>query len=570
MTNQSVVDSSAASNANAINLRASGALGRLNQGDLQAELFESLLKLPSFSMPITPPSAKPDERREDGVFSQTKDSVAKSDTDQEAGSPEEDQEIKLDDGPLSLIQQPAIAICYCREPARPISETKPTRTPDALGEQVTIPPSTEGSKIDVSLQESVSTNANALKPMAKPAMVEGDAKGMSTTLTDAQSQGLEKDADLNPKVTAGVPEKNPSPRSGRAPVTPEERATSEDAIRSGRAPVEEAIDSDSNQLRESEKFQQPTERGLEAINSEGERPSGRRELQLERNRLERNESSGSGSQESESPFQQPSNISAANPKVDESTVSNAAFSSSLDPLAGTADASKVTPVTTDVPKVAPVIASATLTGPNASSSNSAEVKPASSNSSVNSVAGIRGPSTTTDIRGSRESSLGGSSLTPRQEVRLVQRLLRGFEQLSNGEGQVKLRLHPPELGSLQMTLKMEGQVMTAHLEVENSLAKEALTQNVQQLRDSLSEQGIRIERFDVQVVSDLGQSGLNSDSQTQSNGMGQADQQAREQSQRQRQAQWRSNQIDTGNARSTQEAPNVRRTIAGRGLDLTA
>ncbi len=112
--------------------------------------------------------------------------------------------------------------------------------------------------------------------------------------------------------------------------------------------------------------------------------------------------------------------------------------------------------------------------------------------------------------------------------------------------------------------------MTAHLEVENSLAKEALTQNVQQLRDSLSEQGIRIERFDVQVVSDLGQSGLNSDSQTQSNGMGQADQQAREQSQRQRQAQWRSNQIDTGNARSTQEAPNVRRTIAGRGLDLTA
>ncbi len=569
MANQSVVDSSAAANANAINLRASGALGRLNQGDLQAELFESLLKLPAFSMPITPPPAKPDERREEGLFSHSKDSTAKSDTEQEAGSPEEDQEIKLDDGPLSLIQQPAIAICYCREPDRPISETKPAPVPDALDEPITIPPTTEGSKIDLSLQESLSTNANASKQMAKPAMVEGDAKAVPTTLADSQSQGLESDADLNPQVTAGVPEKNPKPRSGRAPVTPEERAASEEAIRSGRAPVEEAIASDSKQANEIEKFQPPTERGLEPINGEGERPSGRRELQLERNRLERNDAKDSVSKAGESPFQSPSGVSTANPQVEKSMVSGAAFPSNMDPLAGMADASQVTNVTTDVPKVAPVIASATLAGPNASSATS-EVKPASSNSSVNNVAGIRGPATTTDIRGSRESSLGGSSLTPRQEVRLVQRLLRGFEQLSNGEGQVKLRLHPPELGSLQMTLKMEGQVMTAHLEVENSLAKEALTQNVQQLRDSLSEQGIRIERFEVQVVSDLGQNGLNSDSQTQSNSMGQADQQAREQSQRQRQAQWRSNQIDTGNARSTQETPNVRRTIAGRGLDLTA
>ena len=99
------------------------------------------------------------------------------------------------------------------------------------------------------------------------------------------------------------------------------------------------------------------------------------------------------------------------------------------------------------------------------------------------------------------SGSGGSSpLTARQEVRLVQRVMRGFEQLSNGEGQVKLRLHPPQLGSLQMQLRMDGSQMTARLEVENATAKEAIMENLPKLRERLVEQGIQIEKFEVEVT----------------------------------------------------------------------
>lgn len=99
-----------------------------------------------------------------------------------------------------------------------------------------------------------------------------------------------------------------------------------------------------------------------------------------------------------------------------------------------------------------------------------------------------------------------SAISPYQQSKLVHRVLRGLEQLGDGGGQVKLRLHPPELGSLQMTLRIESGQMYAHLEVENALARDALLTNVQSLRDRLSEQGMQIETFDVQIASDASSS----------------------------------------------------------------
>jgi flagellar hook-length control protein FliK len=102
-----------------------------------------------------------------------------------------------------------------------------------------------------------------------------------------------------------------------------------------------------------------------------------------------------------------------------------------------------------------------------------------------------------------DGHFGGRSspLTRHQEAKLVQRVLRGMEQLQDGGGQVRLRLHPPELGSLQLTLRMEGSVMSASLDVENTVARDALLKNLPVLRERLAEQGMQIDRFDVQVDS---------------------------------------------------------------------
>lgn len=188
--------------------------------------------------------------------------------------------------------------------------------------------------------------------------------------------------------------------------------------------------------------------------------------------------------------------------------------------------SEKTPVTPD--RVAPAEDTSAITStstsplPTTTTSNVTPVPVAASPSSVSeaargtslpgnsvdrgaSLAGITSTNTTNSSNaGSRAESTRGSvptSLSRYQETKLVQRVLRGIEQLSNGGGQVRLRLHPQELGTLQMTLRIEGSQMSAKLEVENSTAKEALLQNLQGLKDRLADQGMQVERFEVTVSS---------------------------------------------------------------------
>lgn len=101
----------------------------------------------------------------------------------------------------------------------------------------------------------------------------------------------------------------------------------------------------------------------------------------------------------------------------------------------------------------------------------------------------------------------GSRISAYQEVKLVQRVLRGVEQLANGGGEVRLRLHPPELGSLQMSLRIEAGQVFAKLEVENSTARDALLNNIQTLRDRMAEQGMKVAAFEVEVSTDSSGSG---------------------------------------------------------------
>ncbi len=104
-------------------------------------------------------------------------------------------------------------------------------------------------------------------------------------------------------------------------------------------------------------------------------------------------------------------------------------------------------------------------------------------------------------------SNSGTQISAYQEGKLVQRVLRGVEQLANGGGQVRLRLHPAELGSLQISLKVEAGQVSAKLEVENATARDALLNNVQTLKDRLAEQGIKVASFEVDVSTDSSGSG---------------------------------------------------------------
>lgn len=84
-------------------------------------------------------------------------------------------------------------------------------------------------------------------------------------------------------------------------------------------------------------------------------------------------------------------------------------------------------------------------------------------------------------------------------VRFVHRVARAFQAAGDRGGSVRLRLHPPELGSLRLELTVRNGLMTARLETETSAARSLLLDNLPALRERLAEHDVRIQRFDVEL-----------------------------------------------------------------------
>jgi flagellar hook-length control protein FliK len=83
--------------------------------------------------------------------------------------------------------------------------------------------------------------------------------------------------------------------------------------------------------------------------------------------------------------------------------------------------------------------------------------------------------------------------------RFVGRVAKALQTAHERGGALQLRLSPPELGSLRLQLTVEGGVMSATLEAENSNARQVLLDHLPALRERLAEQNIRIERFDIDL-----------------------------------------------------------------------
>jgi len=91
-------------------------------------------------------------------------------------------------------------------------------------------------------------------------------------------------------------------------------------------------------------------------------------------------------------------------------------------------------------------------------------------------------------------------ITNADQVRLVQRVARAFQAAEGRGGEIRLRLSPPELGSLRLEISVEAGVIRARLEAETPTARNILMDNLPALRDRLAEQNIKIEQFDVDLM----------------------------------------------------------------------
>ncbi len=93
------------------------------------------------------------------------------------------------------------------------------------------------------------------------------------------------------------------------------------------------------------------------------------------------------------------------------------------------------------------------------------------------------------------------------QARFVGRVARAFQAMGDRNGPMRLKLSPPELGSLRIEISVRGGIMTAQVEAETATARNLLLDNLPALRDRLAQQGIKIEQFNVDL-SDRSPGGL--------------------------------------------------------------
>ena len=85
-------------------------------------------------------------------------------------------------------------------------------------------------------------------------------------------------------------------------------------------------------------------------------------------------------------------------------------------------------------------------------------------------------------------------------ARFVNRVARAFQAVGEEGGEIRLRLSPPELGSLRLQVKVQGGVLSAHIEADTPQARSVLLDNLPILRQRLAEQNIRVDQFDVDLT----------------------------------------------------------------------
>jgi flagellar hook-length control protein FliK len=402
----------------------------------------------------------------------------------------------------------------------PIATDTPVKSPSERDGDVNVEQEVDTEKVDpkssteitkiisrdqLSLQNSVDENS-------EPALMDLEGAGHGHPI----SNGIPHDSaneygDPNPKDASNTTLVDPQPQKsesrGKEPIA----VGSKNEIETGLAlkneeennhedPVFHANNQDSRTLAEAAAFQSTDNETLESKPQES-----RRAERLERNRFD-----------SDTTF----NDNLRDPTVEAGLDNQPSIEATIEPL----DRSSIPTEQTTISNIESVSDSVVLSAPQStltpnplSLSIAAGIVPnATLNSNPSTPPSSGAVSVTNNISGSTSTAASrettGSSranLTPYQESKLVQRVLRGIEQLGNGGGQVRIRLHPPELGTLQMTLKFEATQVTAQFEVESRVARDALLGNSQVLKDRLKEQGLEVQKFEVEVRSDVNDS-LNS------------------------------------------------------------
>ncbi len=110
-----------------------------------------------------------------------------------------------------------------------------------------------------------------------------------------------------------------------------------------------------------------------------------------------------------------------------------------------------------------------------------------------------------DVQGAKlKDQDGAARMTEADRARFVQRVTRAIHSATENGGPIRLRLSPPELGSLRLEIQIVDGQMSARIEAETPAARQALLDNLTVLRERLEQQDIKVTRFDVDLFDGAG------------------------------------------------------------------
>ena len=86
------------------------------------------------------------------------------------------------------------------------------------------------------------------------------------------------------------------------------------------------------------------------------------------------------------------------------------------------------------------------------------------------------------------------------EKPIVNQIIEKFSLRTTGQqNEINIKLDPPDLGTVRINITSVGETLRATLVAENHMVKQAIEGNMNQLRDSMADQGLKVESFTVLV-----------------------------------------------------------------------
>ena len=96
------------------------------------------------------------------------------------------------------------------------------------------------------------------------------------------------------------------------------------------------------------------------------------------------------------------------------------------------------------------------------------------------------------------------------ETKIINQIVNKLSTRGGGaQNEVQIRLDPPSLGTVRLNITTVGDSVRTMIIAENHAVKQTIENNFNQLRDAMSEQGLKVDSFSVTVGGESGSSNQN-------------------------------------------------------------